>query len=64
MHKLLISRENNIMREFSFWKTAPPQTTNGIYELRKYNLKPGNLLEWEYYWYSLYAMINYVGKVY
>lgn len=28
-----------MMLEFSFWKTAPPQTTNGIYELRKYNLK-------------------------
>ncbi|KAI9268486.1 hypothetical protein EDC94DRAFT_403610 [Helicostylum pulchrum] len=50
LRPLLISRENNMMLEFSFWKTAPPQTTNGIYELRKYNLKPGNLLEWEYYW--------------
>lgn len=28
-----------MMLEFSFWKTSPPQTTNGIYELRKYNLK-------------------------
>ncbi|KAF1800902.1 hypothetical protein V8B55DRAFT_1390517 [Mucor lusitanicus] len=50
LRPLLISRENNMMLEFSFWKTSPPQTTNGIYELRKYNLKPGNLLEWEYYW--------------
>lgn len=39
LRPLLISRENNMMLEFSFWKTAPPQTTNGIYELRKYNLK-------------------------
>ncbi|KAI9485910.1 MAG: hypothetical protein EXX96DRAFT_469964, partial [Benjaminiella poitrasii] len=50
LRPLLISRENKIMLEFSFWKTSPPQVTNGIYELRKYNLKPGNLLEWEYYW--------------
>jgi hypothetical protein len=39
LRPLLISRENNIMLEFSFWKTAQPHTTNGIYELRKYNLK-------------------------
>ncbi|KAI8967504.1 hypothetical protein BDF20DRAFT_829223 [Mycotypha africana] len=50
LRPLLISRENNMMLEFSFWKTSPPRATNGIYELRKYNLKPGNLLEWEYYW--------------
>ncbi|KAI8335755.1 nipsnap family protein [Chlamydoabsidia padenii] len=50
LRPLLVSRENNMMLEFSFWKTSPPQVTNGIYELRKYNLKPGNLLEWEMNW--------------
>ncbi|KAI8347623.1 hypothetical protein EDC96DRAFT_521074 [Choanephora cucurbitarum] len=50
LRPLLISRENNMMLEFSFWKTSPPQVTHGIYELRKYHLKPGNLLEWEYHW--------------
>ncbi|KAG0743254.1 hypothetical protein G6F57_004831 [Rhizopus arrhizus] len=47
---LLISRQNNMMLEFSFWMTSPPKVTNNIYELRKYVLKPGRLLEWEMYW--------------
>ncbi|KAI7868906.1 hypothetical protein BDF14DRAFT_1723688 [Spinellus fusiger] len=50
LRPLLISRSNNIMLEFSFWQTSPPKTTNGIYELRKYSLKPGHLLEWEMHW--------------
>ncbi|KAI9020760.1 hypothetical protein CLU79DRAFT_703904 [Phycomyces nitens] len=50
LRPLLISRYNNIMLEFSFWKTSPPTVTNGIYELRKYSLKPGHLLEWEMHW--------------
>lgn len=36
---LLISRQNNMMLEFSFWMTSPPKVTNNIYELRKYVLK-------------------------
>ncbi|KAI8990883.1 hypothetical protein BDF20DRAFT_7104 [Mycotypha africana] len=47
---LVRSRENHIMLEFSFWQTSPPKVTNGIFELRKYNLKPGRLLEWEMNW--------------
>ncbi|GAA5810050.1 hypothetical protein MFLAVUS_003468 [Mucor flavus] len=47
---LLVSRENGMMLEFSFWQTSPPKVTNGIFELRKYNLKPGRLLEWEMNW--------------
>lgn len=39
LRPLLDSRENNMMLEFSFWETSPPKITNGIYELRKYNLK-------------------------
>lgn len=41
---LLVSRENNMMLEFSFWQTSPPKVTNGIFELRKYNLKASFLL--------------------
>ncbi|KAJ1967241.1 hypothetical protein IWQ62_001980 [Dispira parvispora] len=48
--KLLVSRNNHIMLEFAFWPTSPPVTTNGIYELRSYRLKPGHLLEWESNW--------------
>ncbi|KAI9270430.1 hypothetical protein BDA99DRAFT_320171 [Phascolomyces articulosus] len=51
LRPLLISRENNVMLEFSFWKTSPPmETDGGIYELRHYQLKPGRLLEWETEW--------------
>lgn len=39
LRPLLVSRENNVMLEFSFWQTSPPMVTDGIYELRKYNLK-------------------------
>ncbi|KAI8366624.1 uncharacterized protein BYT42DRAFT_505111 [Radiomyces spectabilis] len=51
LSSLLIRRENNMMLEFSFWQTSPPKVTDGIYELRKYTLKPGHLLEWEMNWY-------------
>ncbi|GAB5587923.1 hypothetical protein Unana1_02823 [Umbelopsis nana] len=50
LRPLLISRENTMMLEFSFWATSPPRITNGIYELRRYELRPGNLLEWEMHW--------------
>lgn len=39
LRPLLISRENGMMLEFSFWQTSPPMVTNGIFELRKYTLK-------------------------
>lgn len=39
LRPLLVSRENNVMLEFSFWQTSPPMVTDGIYELRKYSLK-------------------------
>ncbi|CAO3654830.1 unnamed protein product [Mucor hiemalis] len=47
---LINSRESGMMLEFSFWQTSPPKVTNGIFELRKYTLKPGRLLEWEMNW--------------
>ncbi|OZJ03006.1 hypothetical protein BZG36_04677 [Bifiguratus adelaidae] len=50
LRPLLLSKENQICLEFSFWATSPPQETKGIYELRTYVLKPGNLLEWETEW--------------
>lgn len=39
LRPLLVSRQNNMMLEFSFWMTSPPKVTNNIYELRKYTLK-------------------------
>jgi hypothetical protein len=36
-----------MMLEFSFWDPAMPAKEGGIYELRRYVLKPGRLLEWE-----------------
>jgi hypothetical protein len=52
LRPLLISRESGIMLEFSFWQTSPPKVTNGIFELRKYNLKVKRKLGKYYYTYS------------
>ena len=38
------------MQEFSFWPTTSPRRLGGLFELRSYNLHPGNLLEWETHW--------------
>ena len=37
-------------QEFAFWNTAAPRALGGIFELRTYDLGPGNLLEWETHW--------------
>ncbi|KAG0272494.1 hypothetical protein BGZ95_011752 [Linnemannia exigua] len=50
LRPLLISRDNQICLEFAFWKSRPPVALGGIYEMRTYLLKPGNLLEWETNW--------------
>ncbi|KAF9586488.1 hypothetical protein BGW38_003819 [Lunasporangiospora selenospora] len=50
LRPMLISRDNQICLEFAFWKSRPPVALGGIYEMRTYLLKPGNLLEWESNW--------------
>ncbi|CAI2161990.1 5060_t:CDS:10 [Funneliformis geosporum] len=50
LRPMLQSRYNQVCLEFAFWKTSPPAVNGGIYELRTYELKPGNLLEWETHW--------------
>ncbi|KAG0207972.1 hypothetical protein BGX33_006524 [Mortierella sp. NVP41] len=50
LRPMLISRDNQICLEFAFWKSRPPVALGGIYEMRTYLLKPGNLLEWETNW--------------
>ncbi|CAG8488827.1 7884_t:CDS:10 [Diversispora eburnea] len=50
LRPMLLSRYNQICLEFAFWQTSPPAVNGGIYELRSYELKPGNLLEWETHW--------------
>ena len=46
----LTSRSSQLNQEFAFFPTAPPHTEGGVFELRKYQLKPGTLLEWEQTW--------------
>ena len=46
----LNSREPQLCQEFAVLPTAPPHSEGGIFELRKYQLKPGTLLEWEHAW--------------
>ncbi|KAF9935767.1 hypothetical protein BGZ65_003022 [Modicella reniformis] len=50
LRPMLVSRDNQICLEFAFWKSRPPVDLGGIYEMRTYVLKPGNLLEWETNW--------------
>ncbi|KAG0039360.1 hypothetical protein BGZ82_008582 [Podila clonocystis] len=50
LRPMLRSRDNQICLEFAFWKSRPPVALGGIYEMRTYLLKPGNLLEWEANW--------------
>ncbi|KAJ1965417.1 hypothetical protein H4R35_007063 [Dimargaris xerosporica] len=52
IQRLVRSRSNQIMLEFAFWPTSPPVVTQGLYELRSYQLKAGRLLEWESNWRS------------
>ncbi|GAO50322.1 hypothetical protein G7K_4451-t1 [Saitoella complicata NRRL Y-17804] len=44
------SRHNDFMQEFAFWPTSSPRTMGGVFELRTYDLRPGNLLQWETAW--------------
>ena len=46
----LNSRESQLCQEFAVLPTAPPHVEGGVFELRKYQLKPGSLLEWEQAW--------------
>ncbi|KAK9475184.1 uncharacterized protein V1510DRAFT_167035 [Dipodascopsis tothii] len=48
---MLVSRKSDLMQEFDFWGgTAAPHDLGGIFELRSYNLKAGQLLNWETSW--------------
>lgn len=47
----LRDRTCEVVQEFSFWGGTPkPRSLGGIFELRKYDLKPGTLVDWESYW--------------
>ncbi|XP_041957808.1 protein NipSnap homolog 1 isoform X1 [Alosa sapidissima] len=48
--KMLVSRKNQLLLEFSFWNYPTPRTGPNIYELRSYNLKPGTMIEWGNHW--------------
>ena len=50
MIPFLHTRESQICQEFAFFPTAPPHTEGGVFELRRYQLKSGALLEWEMAW--------------
>jgi hypothetical protein len=50
IYPMLISRECQLLSEFTFCRTILPSDINSIYELRTYLLKPGRMLEWEESW--------------
>ncbi|KAI4884324.1 hypothetical protein NFI96_026206 [Prochilodus magdalenae] len=48
--KMLLSRRNQLLLEFSFWNEPVPRQGPNIYELRSYQLRPGTMIEWGNYW--------------
>ncbi|CAB1348931.1 unnamed protein product [Coregonus sp. 'balchen'] len=48
--KMLLSRRNQLLLEFSFWNEPIPRKGPNIYELRSYQLRPGTMIEWGNYW--------------
>nr|XP_002127411.1 protein NipSnap homolog 1 [Ciona intestinalis] len=48
--KMLHSRSNQLLYEFSFWNEVLPREGPNIYELRTYHLKPGTMIEWANNW--------------
>nr|ACO11029.1 NipSnap [Caligus rogercresseyi] len=59
MTSLLRKRDSQYLLPFSFWPEAEFRSTNHIYELRSYNLKPGTLMEWSNYWARAVRMRDY-----
>ncbi|TIB67610.1 hypothetical protein E3Q24_04130 [Wallemia mellicola] len=47
---LLNHRTSELSQEFAFFPSSPPHSAGGIFELRRYQLKPGSLLQWESFW--------------
>lgn len=50
LRKLIYEKKTSLMQEFSFWPTTPPRKLGGVFELRSYELNPGQLLDWEQHW--------------
>ncbi|KAK1790127.1 hypothetical protein P4O66_013966, partial [Electrophorus voltai] len=48
--RMLLSRRNQLLLEFSFWNEPVPREGPNIYELRSYQLRPGTMIEWGNYW--------------
>ncbi|NXD31404.1 NIPS1 protein, partial [Spelaeornis formosus] len=48
--RMLLSRRNQLLLEFSFWNEPQPRQGPNIYELRSYKLKPGTMIEWGNNW--------------
>uniref|UniRef100_A0A8C5AVB5 Nipsnap homolog 2 n=1 Tax=Gadus morhua TaxID=8049 RepID=A0A8C5AVB5_GADMO len=48
--KMLLSRRNQLLLEFSFWNEPVARPGPNIYELRSYQLRPGTMIEWGNYW--------------
>ncbi|NWW75262.1 NIPS1 protein, partial [Climacteris rufus] len=48
--RMLLSRRNQLLLEFSFWNEPHPRQGPNIYELRTYKLKPGTMIEWGNNW--------------
>lgn len=47
---LIKSKKSSLMQEVGFFLTASPRKLGGIFELRSYRLKPGQINEWGAVW--------------
>ncbi|XP_065904426.1 protein NipSnap homolog 1-like [Dysidea avara] len=48
--KLLLSRSNQVLMAFTYWKPQFDHMSDKIFELRSYTLRPGTLIEWGQAW--------------
>jgi len=48
--KMLRSRKNQILLQFTYWGGLKVRPGKNLYELRSYTLKPGTMIEWGNYW--------------
>lgn len=48
--RMLRSRHNQILLQFTFWGGIKCRPGKNLFELRSYTLKPGTMIEWGNYW--------------
>ena len=55
----MIFRENSLLKSFSYWGDPTGRDPTHIYDLRRYVLKPGQMIEWANNWVKGTVMVLY-----